>query len=166
MVSFGDENSDDIILLNSSRSCWEQNFDCTHEMLHLILHRKDKGQVFFCTDTVSDKQYPIIEWQANEGAAELLVPYQDFIPRFANLLRFNAVGITSLLAEYYYVTTKVISNRIDNLAYEIDQYRAGRRIDQIKLLSHRQLKRIGITPTCYKAVLDFALDWDSEISCY
>ncbi len=52
MVSFGDENSDDIILLNSSRSCWEQNFDCTHEMLHLIFHRKDKGQVFFCTDTV------------------------------------------------------------------------------------------------------------------
>lgn len=149
-----------IIVLNSARSDIEQNFDCGHELLHLVRHRHLSNGVFNCSNK---NQNSFLEWEANEGSAQLLVPYQDFIPRFTDLLKAKATDIQGALAAHYHVTTQVINIRMESLAYEIDQYRAGVHLDCLELLSRTQRKQRGINPTCYQALCDFALDWDSAI---
>lgn len=157
----------DTIVLNMKRSKIERNFDCGHELLHLYLHRT-VSENFNCFATRTPKQNSFIEWQANEGAAQLLVPYQDFIPRF--LCRFfnlgRALGLFDIigeLASYYGVTPQVIRNRIECLSYEMDQYQRGIDPQHLQLLSKNQRKKLNITPTNYLALCDFPLDWDSEI---
>lgn len=148
------------IILNSARSEIEQNFDCGHELIHLVRHRHKNRGVFNCT---SKNQNSFLEWEANEGSAQFLVPYQDFILRFISLLNDKAADIQGILAEHYHVTPQVINIRMDSLAYEIDQYRKGTRLDCLELLSRTQRRQRGITSTCYQALCDFALDWDSAI---
>lgn len=155
-------NKTDTIILNSYRTSEEQNFDCGHEFLHLTEHRKLQDN-FNCFTKAKPQQNTFREWQANEGSAQLLVPYQDFIPRFTSLLNDNALGIQYILAEHYYVTPQMINIRMNSLAYEIDQYRAGTHLDCLELLSRTQRIRRGITPTCYQALCEFALGWDSAI---
>ena len=149
----------DTVVLNESRSPIERNFDCGHELIHLLKHRNEQT-TFQCA---TKSQNSFLEWEANEGAAQLIVPYQDLIPRFVKLLDAGTKGIEGMLADYYHVTTQVIDIRIDNLAYEIDQYRYGVCIDHLELLSRRQLQTRGISPTQYRAQCAFALDWDSVI---
>ena len=155
----GDKTS--TIILNSTRSNVEQNFDCGHELIHLVRHRHLNDGIFNC---FKENRNSFLEWEANECSAQFLVPYQDFIPRFTTLLNANAVGIQSTLAEHYHVTVQVINIRMSSLAYEIDQYQEGARLDCLELLSRRQREQRGITSTCYQARCDFALDWDSAIS--
>ena len=139
----------DVILLNASRTKLEQNFDCAHEIIHTIAHRNLPGvSSFNCFETVSEKQDPFIEWQANEGAAELLVPYKDFIPTYIELSRKNArswYGTPPLkeLTERYNVTETVIQNRISSLNYEIYQYMEHGDINRIEILSQNKQKQIG-----------------------
>lgn len=90
----------DTIILNSNRTPAEQNFDCGHELIHLTKHRKLR-ESFNCFTRAKPQQNTFHEWQANEGSAQLLVPYQDFIPRFTNLLKANATGIQHILATLY-----------------------------------------------------------------
>lgn len=167
VLSFGDDTTDDIVLLNSNRTEIEQNFDCAHEGIHLAFHRHENRQSFQCVDIVSDKQNTYLEWHANEGAAQLLVPYQDFIPRFVELLnstsQYPEMWIQGILAGHYGVTSQVICNRLNSLGYEIDQYRIGVPISSLEILSNRQQSQRGIHPTCYNAVCDFSLNWDSQI---
>lgn len=149
------------IVLNSARFENEQNFDCGHELVHLLRHRDKNNGIFSCLEGV---QNSFIEWEANEGSAQLHVPYQDFIPRFVSLLSTQLpVDVQGIFAEHYHVTRQVISFRLDSLSYEIDQYIKGVPINQVELLSRRQRLRRGIKTTCYQAVCDFALDWDSAI---
>lgn len=155
-------NKTDTIILNSNRTSEEQNFDCGHEFLHLTKHRKLQDS-FNCFTKAKPQQNTFCEWQANEGSAQLLVPYQDFIPRFLKLLDSGALGIQYTLAEYYHVTPQVINIRLDSLSYEIDQYREGARLDCLELLSRNQRTSRGINPTCYRALCDFELDWNSAI---
>ena len=151
------------IILNSTRSKTEQNFDCAHELIHLLKHRNINGGIFQCFNT----QNSYLEWEANEGAAQFLVPYQDFIPRFVSCLQsrpilfqnssgfFIAGGIQDELADYYHVSPQVINIRLSSLSYEIDQYRCGVRLEDIELLSRTQRAKRGIQSTCYSAVCDF-----------
>lgn len=149
----------DTVILNESRSPIERNFDCGHELIHLLKHR-NRQTTFQCA---AKRQDSFLEWEANEGAAQFIVPYQDFIPRFVILLDAGIKGIEGVLADHYHVTTQVIDIRLGNLAYEIDQYRRGVRIDHLELLSRRQLQTRGISPTHYRAQCAFALDWNSVI---
>lgn len=153
---------EDAISLNLRRSPIEQNFDCAHELVHLIKHRNIR-QEFKCFTTAKPQQDYFLEWQANEGAAQLLVPYQDFIPRFVDLLKTDTTGIEHILAQYYFVTGKVIALRMDNLSYEIDQYRNGVPIEQLELLSRTQRERRRIRSTCYSDLCSYTLDWNSVI---
>ena len=155
-------NKIDTIVLNSNRTAEEQNFDCGHELLHLIEHRQVQDS-FNCFTKAKPQQNTFHEWQANEGSAQLLVPYQDFIPRFASSLNNNVIGIQGILAEHYHVTTQVINIRMDSLAYELDQFREGTHLDCLELLSRKQRRQRGITTTSYQALCDFSLDWDSAI---
>lgn len=151
------------IILNSARSEIEQNFDCGHELIHLSMHRGQNDGVFQC---FGSNQNTFLEWQANEGAAQLLVPYQDFIPRFADCISVGETalhGAPAFFAEHYHVSQQVINLRIKNLSYEIDQFCCGTRVEDIKLLSRNQLNIRDIHPTDYLAKCAFALSWDSVI---
>lgn len=148
------------IVLNSNRSEIEQNFDCGHELIHLVRHRNRNSGIFNCT---TKNQNSFLEWEANEGSAQFIIPYQDFIPRFSKLFNSKASGIQRMLAMYYHVTTQVINVRLNSLAYEIDQYLMGTHIENIELLARRQRKMRGIQTTNYQALCDYAITWDSVI---
>ena len=139
----------DIILLNSNRTDMEKNFDCSHELIHLTEHRKSKTQTFHCFEKVRPQQNAFLEWQANEGAAEMLVPYRQFLPLVKenhNVLN-NWDSIWNLrcdFAKYFNVTESVIKIRFESLKYEIDQFLAGCHINDLKILSAAKQKQLGI----------------------
>ena len=149
------------ILLDAEQLPEEQNFFCAHELMHSVLHRDLGLSNFSCFDKVRPQQNPSIEWQANEGAAEFLVPYKLFIPDFWNLYsqfcsrRGGCSCIRTRLAEKYHVSDVVIRNRIDNLRYEIDQFTIGIAIDNLSLLSRRKQDQLGIIPIDYNAICDY-----------
>lgn len=143
------------IILDSKETNLEQNFFCGHESLHFVLHRKIGTNSFQCFDYAQPNQNSIIEWQANEGAAELVVPYKQFIPDLLDL--FNPITAYGdifdayfRLAEKYQVTETVIKNRAENLKYEIYQVASGVSINSIVILSKTQQEKAGINvPSCY-----------------
>jgi len=146
MASIGDTPDDDVILLNSRRNEVEQNFDCGHEYVHLCIHRNLDKKIFNCIDAVYVKQDEYIEWQANEGAAEMLIPYKEFL----NLVKngpfnindpFGIACLKDFAAELFNVTNKVIECRLESLKYEIYQYLNGTSLNDIKMLSLAQQKR-------------------------
>lgn len=146
MAAIGSVPGEDVILLNSNRSNTEQNFDCGHEYVHLCLHRRLEKRVFNCLDAVCVKQDEYIEWQANEGAAEMLVPYRVLLP----LIKTGPFdindpnGITQLknyAAEMFNVTRKVIEYRLESLKFEIHQHINGIPLNDVKMLSLSQQKK-------------------------
>lgn len=58
------------IILNANNSPREQNFFCGHEGLHYLLHPNAGVTSFQCFEFTKNRQRSIMEWQANEGAAE------------------------------------------------------------------------------------------------
>lgn len=136
-----------IILLNSSRSEIEQRFDYTHELMHIALHKKVKRN-FNCFDSPGQHQDKFIEWEANEGAAEFLLPYKVFIPQYLKLSKLHAREWLNsypvrLLANEFNVTDSVVANRIKSLNYEIYQYMHGIHVDQIRIESATSLEKRG-----------------------
>ena len=157
-------DKENTIVLNTNRSKTEQNFDCGHELIHLSKHRNKNQGAFQC---FTKNQNTFLEWEANEGSAQLLIPYQDFIPRFLAIISDAAhrryYGVHEILADYYHVSPRVIEIRISSLSYEIDQYRTGTPIDKIEILSKTERKNRRITTTHYNAVCAFPLDWEAAI---
>ena len=165
---------EDTIVLNSNRTKTEQRFDCSHELIHLYLHRCVERS-FNCFTAPRSKQNSFLEWQANEGAAEMLVPYRDFIPRFYRHFcemkqePFDGVPIQAKLADFYSVSTQVIENRIQSLSYEIHQYSQGVPICEIVLMSRAQQKRQGIQPPDYNDICNSAFiqyEFEKSITGY
>lgn len=142
MAVIGDRNQNDLILLNEHRSNNELNFDCGHELMHLCFHRKRKKS-FNCFQKVLPQQNKYIEWQANEGSAEFLIPYKLFLPlvkqyydtfySWQNIMHFRAIA-----AEMFNVSESVINYRLENLKYELDQYLAGVPLEKVNILSSSQ----------------------------
>lgn len=137
----------DTMVLNSNRTPTELNFDCGHEIIHLTKHRGINGGQFNCFDSQKNSFY---EWEANEGSAELLVPYKVFIPMYIELsLKYrkdiSQYKTTKILSEYFNVSEFVISNRIHNLQYEIYQYFIKKcSLDNLDIYSNRQLSKRGL----------------------
>lgn len=135
------------IALNASHNDEMKNFDCMHELIHYFLHDGEKE--FKCLNANEKKAYQnsFLEWQANEGAAQALVPYKLFVPMYVELclkyrddiLQYNT---TKILAKHFNVSGFVISNRINSLRYEIYQYFIKNcNIDNLVILSNRQLAK-------------------------
>jgi Zn-dependent peptidase ImmA (M78 family) len=134
--------------LNQNRSEDQQNFDCMHEGIHYFSH-----DISYCKCVCSEKniisQESSIEYQANEGAAQCLVPYERFIPEISNLYD-DAMSSDEIdffiakLAQKYHVTSAVISVRLQSLKYEIWQYMSGTAIKHLRILSDRHQKQEGI----------------------
>lgn len=131
--------------LNSRRSKLMQNFDCMHEIIHYFLHTDIES--FQCISPEGGiKINDFLEWQANEGAAEALVPYRLFIPMYVSLCEKNEETAVSELSKIFGVTNRVILNRIDNLSYEIYQYKVlNIDIESIELLSKKSITRKNIS---------------------
>ena len=144
VILFG--NKVDTIILNEGRTDTERNFDLAHEIVHKYKHRNQTSLVCGC---LNDTKNGFLEWEANEGAAELLLPYKHFIPRLMEV--YNQLDYTvrmekvkDILAQEYGVTASIIELRIKNLKFEIDQYRTGVPLDKIVLMSQNQLKNHGV----------------------
>lgn len=149
MAAIGNNYCNDVILLNTDRTDRERNFDCAHEYVHLRIHRKNKKKVFNCIDAVYAKQDEYIEWQANEGAAELFVPMSALLPmikeRYYDFSSYNDIEeFKAITAERFKVTGKVIEYRLESLKYEINQYLSGVPINDIEILSLAEQKRKNI----------------------
>ncbi len=178
-----DSSENSVILVNSNRTLTEQNYHCTHEFMHLFGDKPSAGTVLKCYDKVKPNQDVYVEWVANEGAAEFLVPYKVFITLFSELyntytnshalwkLSYGNVSLIQELAYRFGVTTMVIRNRIKNLSYEIDQYKSGVDVNCINLLSAIQQSHNHITHTDYDDAIsklelkyNFAIPWDEVLS--
>ncbi len=142
-ILFKGENSTSIAL-NNRRSCRGKNFDCMHEVVHYWLH---DDNYFYCNEN-SNEYY---EWQANEGAAQFLLPYQMFIPKFTEILyKFNKIyeithdydlifrKTNEHLCWAFDVGEKVIENRVKSLKGEIAQYCETNSIKNINIISLTQ----------------------------
>lgn len=138
------------ITVNSSKEPISTLFDLTHEMMHFLLHPEDRKH--YISSSLCDIDN--FEWQANEGAAELLVPYKQFIPYFVNNIKNckskkDYIDLVNYLSNKYVVSSAIIEYRITGLKYEINQYENGIPIDKIQFLSKRAQEDQGIFITSY-----------------
>ena len=125
--------------LNARRSAAGKNFDCMHELIHYWLHDQS---TFYCLDDMDDH----MEWQANEGAAQFLMPYQSFIPNYCYLhdklyasyapRQAHDMQIATLAGSYM-VGEMAVKFRMESLKSEIAQYINGVDIDKIRIVSSR-----------------------------
>lgn len=146
LASNKDENH--VILVNGNKTFEEKNYHGTHEFTHILTIKDSPGTTLQCFDKVLPHQDSYIEWLANEGAAELLMPYKEVLPfikresQSFNESTFPILDLTEQLSSMYNVSFAVAQNRICNLSYEIWQYLHGFNIDEIEILSKsEQIKR-------------------------
>ena len=108
-----------------------------HELIHYWLHDRD---MFYCLNGAESHG----EWQANEGAAQFLIPYQSFIPNYCYLHdRFYGYFapqaahdmLIKALAGKYMVGEMTVKFRIKSLGAEISQYVGGVAVRDIKVVS-------------------------------
>jgi len=174
------------IIINSLLPEAEQQFHSIHEYMHIYLHSNLGGADITCFDKkIGTYRDSGLEWQANEGAAELIMPYKEFIPLFLSMFKdysafpddwkyvYGDANLFQALADHYHVSVPVIQNRISSLSYEIDQFRSGIAADDIKLIAFNKQKSLGIAATDYvkeiqktaaaKYYFNQALDWNAVI---
>lgn len=150
MACLGDSSKPDIILLNSHRNKIEQKIDCSHEAIHLAFHRNINCKSFNCFETALPSQNKYLEWQANEGSAELNVPFQTLLPKIKknhHLLNtyFDISLFKQELVQEYNVTDAVISYRLESLKYEIEQFVHGVSMKDLRILSYTSQLKEGIS---------------------
>ena len=150
MAVLSEMEGQDIILLNEKLTYYERNFYCAHELMHLLIHRKAGGATFQCYQTIHPNQNSFLEWQANEGGAELVIPYRDFfIVVKQNLDKLHtSVDYKKFklqLMERYGVSKTVVDIKFESLKYELYQYLSGIPIDHIQFLSFSAQQRHNIS---------------------
>lgn len=99
-----------LITLNSRRTLREQVFDCAHELMHYALHPRGG---------ISDSE---CEWQADQGALELLIP-RDVLLHRIDLCRPALTGsnrrrFLSAQADFFGVTEAVFRRRLEQVHSE------------------------------------------------
>ncbi len=99
-----------VILLNTGRSNESLRFTLAHELIHFYLHPQQRQ--FICAEQKSP-----LEWEANEGAAELLVPRRSFLPMMENICSEYLDKDIYIMeaAEHFGVSEQVIRYRIKSL---------------------------------------------------
>ncbi len=120
------------IIVNSSRCAQARRFTVAHELIHYFLH---DGTSFMCLD---QSNVTALEWQANEGAAELLLPYRYFLFSYRNIRSLylsNEEKAVRALAKEFSVTPSMVRSRLESLAPEIAQLESGVPLEKIRPLS-------------------------------
>ena len=158
-----------IIMLRKALSREEKNFTCAHELIHVKFHNNLHIATFQCFDKIRPNQNSILEWQANEGAAELLVPLCEFLP----IIKENLPGLKTWqdfesfdfeLARYFSTTNGVIKIRYEDLKYEIYQYLNEVPLDRIEILSRKMQRSRGIRVESLNDIEDRL--WQKEFGNY
>lgn len=151
MVQLADETSQyNCILVNSKLSLVEQNFHGMHELMHVRFSKICDCVTFECFDKIRPNQDFYVEWVANEGAAELMLPHDILLPYIKEKLSTfddDLIGVYSMIneiADKFRVSPVVVQNRIDSLKYEIFQYLSGCDIENLEIISKTQQSRMGI----------------------
>lgn len=145
-VLIGDKS--DTIVLNSNRSEYEQNFDCGHELIHMTRHRNKNIDCFSCMELKIEREPKVrfLEWEANEGAAEIIVPMCSLLPKikkaYPRLKKALDYGLLKIkLSKAFNVPNAVINFRLESLKYEIFQYLSGKEINEIEILSKKEQEK-------------------------
>ena len=143
-------NENHVILINSNNSKLEQNYHGFHEFAH-ILTADEPGVTINCLEEIKPNQTDYIEWLANEGAAELVMPYKEILPYIKEGIKYYdkctscpVYALTSDMSSKFGVTSTVAQYRITSLSYEIWQYLNGTPIERIRILSHSEQQRRNI----------------------
>lgn len=118
-------------------------------MIHVTLHRDGPAKSFNCFEKARPNQDRFLEWQANEGAAELLLPARVLLPlvrerypalhTWKDYLRFKGE-----LAENFRITEAVVTFRFESLKYEITQYLSGIPYEEVRILSSAKQRESGL----------------------
>lgn len=127
------------IILDTRLTPAQQRFTLTHELVHFELHYGEPS-----TATFHDQG---VEYQADEGAAELLMPYRDFIPRMAFMRRKflkNQTAALSFLASFYRLDCEMVRRRLLSLSYELDLYQRGVPVCELTPVSYRRKRALGM----------------------
>ena len=131
--------------LNARRSAVGRNFDCMHEIIHYWFH---DGEYFYC-DLRSNSP---IEWQANAGAAQFLMPYQSFIPAYSRMFDFfygknpphvAQKKLIGYLANHYRVGEMAVGCRLEDLKPEIEQYLSGVAVGDLRVMTGARFRSMG-----------------------
>lgn len=144
------KNENHVILVNKNKTFEEKNYHGTHEFMHIITIDNSPGTTLRCFDKIRPNQNAYIEWLANEGAAELMMPYREILPLVKEASEHFCLSalpihqLTEQLSYTYSVSTMVAHNRLNNLAYEIWQYLNGVEINDIEILSYNEQKKRNI----------------------
>jgi hypothetical protein len=107
------------VILDERLTSAERRFTLTHELVHFVLHPGARG---------STPERPGEEYQADEGAAELLMPYRDIIPRAAAMrrrLREEPSSALTALAAVYRLNCEYVRRRIVSLDAELLEFSHG-----------------------------------------
>jgi Zn-dependent peptidase ImmA (M78 family) len=134
------------ILINNNNPPTRMLFVLYHELIHWFFHPPEKE---YC-DYFHIKSTNIIEYQANEGAAEMLVPHKVFIPWVASYLKNRELSFEEIMeikrfaTDEFHVSPAIIYYRLESLKYEIQQYVNGVDIDALEYLSNRRLAERNI----------------------
>jgi len=145
--------SHSLITLNDTRAPESIKFNCCHELVHFFTHPCDS---YTCASFVKDLDP--FEYQANEGAAELLAPYRDAVPfiaeqwELARIIsekepRWGALPYAFIIlrvSQRYDVSEWIAEYRISSLTYEAYQYINGKDIDHLDIISKRKQDEMGI----------------------
>lgn len=125
-----------LTVISEGLSSAQRNFFLAHELFHHLHHAGLPQSSFHCYETRDSALY--YEWEANEGAAELLVPYRDVLYLVGSRRIESHRDLYRLqyeIAQFYHVPRATAHLRFESLKYEIAQCRAGVPPEEVRLLS-------------------------------
>lgn len=113
-----DENH--VILLNENKSFVEQNYHGFHELTH-ILTVDEPGTTLNCFGNTRPNQNSYIEWLANEGAAEFLMPYKEILPIIRKVIEDGIIEQSELdyLLEFFKAQINPLNAEIGAIDVEL-----------------------------------------------
>ncbi len=124
------------IVLNAAGGPESRRFTAAHELIHYLLHG---GKQYLCADTgVSRGAVGALEWQANQGAAELLMPYRVFLPYVKNIrsiLLSDERRALRMIAKEFSVSLSAAGLRLRELAPEFEQYCSGVPLEELRIVA-------------------------------
>lgn len=122
----------DVILLNRNKPEPVLRFAMAHELIHTRLHR-DIPCAFLIEDPLASRD-PVLEREANDGAAELLLPWREIVPLMAEYrvsLGNNCYGaFCARICAAKRVSRKVAEIRARELWHVMQVYIASRSFDK------------------------------------
>jgi Zn-dependent peptidase ImmA (M78 family) len=120
------KNGKPIIVVNTNESNVRKRFTIAHEIGHFILHTNELLHVdtIFKRDSKSALATSIMEIQANQFAAELLMPTDELTKETRKLVENgkNAEQIAQELATQYEVSSEAATIKLGNILEKINLF--------------------------------------------